>query len=303
MKKLMLLFVALAATVTTAFAEPEVVPNLITKTYNYKDFTMLSVSHSFKVELTFTDSYAVEIEVPDYIEPYLKISCLGGKLRLGLTKLPKDIQKKLNRDSDQLRAWITMPSLHSLSMSGATRLTTTGVPRLAADESFSIELSGASKIERLAAGSTGRMTVDMSGASKATLKADFAILDIEVSGASKLELEGSAEKMTVDCSGASGCQFTGDYDTLKAEISGASKTLVKGDVHTFVTDCSGSSKIEIDGVTDKAEVELSGASKATLSVQERMEYELSGVSTLRLRDLGAKVRGEISRGSKIEYLK
>ena len=78
---------------------------------------------------------------------------------------------------------------------------------------------------------------------------------------------------------------------------------VSGDVRTIVIDCSGSSKAEIDGVVEKAEVELSGVSKATLSVKERLDYELSGVSTLRFRDLGASVRGEISRGSKIEYMK
>lgn len=303
MKKIMLLFVALATTLSTAMAATEPAPSLVTKSFTYKDFTMLSVSNSFQVKLTFAESYSIEVEVPGYLEPYLKVSCMSNKLRIGLNKLPKDIQKKLNHDGDQLHAWITMPALTALSMSGATKLETIGKPRLGPDSSLSIELSGASKIDRLEADGTGRIVVDMSGASKAELQAAFHIMDIEVSGASKLKMEGGADKVTVDCSGASNCRFAGDYGSLKAEVSGASKMEVDGDVHSLVTDISGSSRIEVDGVTDKAEMELSGASKATLTVQESLLYELSGVSTLRLRDLGAKVRGEIGRGSKIEYLK
>lgn len=303
MKKIILLFAALAATVTCAFAGTESAASLSKTHYNYRDFSMLSISSAFHVELTFTDTYSVDVEVPDFLEPYLKVTCLAGKLRIGLANVPKDIQRKLNNQHDQLHAWVSMPNLQALSMSGATRLSTTGVPALARNQSLSIEMSGASVLENLEAGSNDRMTIDLSGASKATLKADFPVLDIELSGASKLKLTGDAEKMAVDCSGASNCQFTGDYQSLRSEISGSSRMDVSGDVRTMVVDCSGSSKVEIDGIVEKAEVELSGVSKATLSVKERLDYELSGVSTLRFRDLGASVRGEISRGSKIEYMK
>ena len=303
MKKIILFFAALAATVTSAFAEPETTAALFKTHYDYRDFTMLSISSAFEVELTFADTYSVDVEVPDFLEPYLKVTCVAGKLRIGLLNLPKNIQRKLNDKHDQLHAWVAMPTLRSLSMSGATRLTTLGVPRLAPDESLSIEMSGASYLEMLEASSNDRLTVDMSGASKANLKADFDILDIEVSGASKLKLEGSAGKLSVDCSGASSTEFTGDYSALKSEISGSSRMDVDGDVRSLVADASGSSKFEVKGIVDKAEVELSGVSKGTLAVKDRMDYELSGVSTLKYRDLGASVRGEISRGSKIEYLK
>ena len=57
------------------------------------------------------------------------------------------------------------------------------------------------------------------------------------------------------------------------------------------------------GKTARATVELSGASKAKLSVSEKLQYSLSGVSTLRVKNDGAKISGEASRGSKFEYLK
>lgn len=303
MKKIFLLCAILAVSITSAFAGTGSAASPVKKNFNYRDFSTLAVSSVFHVDLTFADSYSVEVEVPDFLEPYLKVSCVGGKLRIGLLNIPKDIQRKLNDHNDQLHAWVTMPYLRMLSMSGATRLATVGSSILKPGEALDIELSGASVIENLETRGGDRMTIDMSGASKATVKASFSVFDVELSGASKLKLEGDADKMAVDCSGASNCQFTGDYGSLRSEISGSSRMDVYGDVRTLVADCSGSSKVEVDGIVDKAEVELSGVSKATLSVRERMDYELSGVSTLRFRDLGASVRGEISRGSKIEYLK
>ena len=165
MKKIILLFAALAATVTCAFAGSESAASLSKTHYNYRDFSMLSISSAFHVELTFADTYSVDVEVPDFLEPYLKVTCLAGKLRIGLANVPRDIQRKLNNQHDQLHAWVSMPSLSALSMSGATRLSTTGVPALARNQSLSIEMSGASVLENLEAASNDRMTIDLSGAS------------------------------------------------------------------------------------------------------------------------------------------
>ena len=82
MKKIILLVAALAATIATAFAEPESTKSH-KQHFDFRDFTAISLSHSFQTELTFADTYSVDIEVPDFIEPYLKVSCLGGKLRIG----------------------------------------------------------------------------------------------------------------------------------------------------------------------------------------------------------------------------
>ena len=302
MKKIILLVAALAATFATALAEPE-----STKTfkqhYNYKDFTALSLSHSFQTELTFADTFSVDVEVPDFIEPYLKVSCLGGKLRIGLEgNLPKDIQRKLNDHPDRLKAWVTMPALTSVTMSGATRLATSGTPRIV-DGSLSIDMSGASELQSLEAQGNGRLSIDLSGASKATLDLSFASEHIDVSGASRLRLNGNSDKVVLDCSGASKCQMRGNYVNLKAEVSGSSNINVEGDVDDLDIDASGASKFDIEGQTLRAEVELSGVSKGRVTIKEKMKYELSGVSTLKIKDLGATVRGEISRGSKIEYLK
>lgn len=304
MKKFILLIAALAATCTLAFAENEAAGKTFQQHYDFRDFSKLSVSNSFRVDLHFTDNYSVDIEVPDFLEPYLKISCVGGKLSIGLTNLPQDIQRKLNDHSGELYAKVEMPSLTALTMSGATRVATTGVPRLGDSESLSVDMSGASVLENLEASSKGRLTVDLSGASKAAMKAQFHVCDIDLSGACHLKLEGNADKVSYDGSGASDCALTGNYGEVASEISGSSSIQVKGDVRSLDASASGSSKFEVEGDTEKADVELSGASKGRLTVTQQLKYELSGVSTLKVKDKGiATKHGQASRSAKVEFVR
>lgn len=303
MKRIVLLIAALAFSLTAFAAEPETARNTYKQHYDFRDFDALSISHIYHVELSFENTWSVDVEVPDYLEPYLRISCKGGKLRLGLENLPKDIQKRLSKSNDRLHAWVRMPGLRDLSMSGASRLSTTGEPKIDENGHLSIDMSGASEVDNLLATGRGRLSVSMSGASKADLDATFNTLDIDVSGASRLKMSGDARTAEIDCSGASSVDLNGDYVDMEADVSGSSKVLVRGDLSTLKLEASGASKFEADGVTDRADIELSGVSKGKLTVRERMNYELSGVSTLLVRDLGATCRGEVSRGSQIEYLR
>ena len=300
----MILFLAvLTASLFTAQAEPENAKNLYRQSYNFKDFTSLSVSNIFKVDLRFADAWSVEVEVPDYIEPYLDVNCREGKVRIGLQNLPKNIQRKLNDENGRLSASVTMPKILSLNMSGATTVIAQGTPALGNGESLRIVLSGASKLESLKAGNGRQLTINLSGASKAEIEADFRSFDIDMSGASKLQLAGNADELEIDCSGASKATLDGGFDKAEVGISGSSDVTVHKGIRLLELEVSGASKFEAKGKTAIADVELSGASKARLEVTGEMTYELSGVSTLRVRDMDAKIRGEAARGAKIEYLK
>lgn len=303
MKRMILFLAVLSASLFSAQAEPENSKNLYRQNYDFRDFTALSVSHIFKVDLRFADAWSVEVEVPDYIEPYLDVNCREGKVRIGLHNLPKNIQRRLNDENGQLNASVTMPKILSLNMSGATALIAQGTPALADGESLRIVLSGASKLESLQAASRGQLTLNMSGASKAEIEADFRSFDIDMSGASKLQLTGNADGLEIDCSGASKANLSGGFDKAEVGVSGSSDVTVHKDIRLLELEVSGASKFEVKGKTAIADVELSGASKARLEVTGEMTYELSGVSTLRVRDMDAKIRGEAARGSKIEYLK
>ena len=303
MKKITLLFLVLVTTLATAFAEPDAAKNRYTHTYDFRDFTALSVSHAFKVDLTFEDRYEVSIDVPDFIEPYLIVSQNGEKVRLDLERLPNDIQLKLNDANSSLMARVSVPKLTRLQLSGASKVTASGRLVLGS-ETLYLQLSGATELYGLVAEGRDKLDLKISGASKADFEAAFNKLDVDLSGASKLRYSGDADQLEIELSGASGAQFDGNYAETDAEISGSSKLTMTGDTKNLSLELSGATKFESLGKTARASVALSGASKAKLSVSEKLQYALSGVSTLRVKNLGsAKLSGECSRGSKIDYLK
>ena len=283
MKRLALMIVALATTFSFAFAEPEARYTTVSRHYNFRDFDRLSVAHTFEVELNFADTYSVDVQVPDFVEPYLHVKNVSGKLILSLEKMPRDVQRKLNDTSHELTAQVTMPRLLSLEMSGASRVTANGLLQLNT-ENLDIDLSGASKLLALEAKGIDRLSIDVSGASKCRLQADAEEMIVDLSGASKVNWEGTALRMSVDCSGASDGHFDGNVGKMNV-------------------DASGSSKVILDGEAENASVELSGVSKCQLGVSGKLNYELSGASTLRVKDLGASMRGETSRGSKVDILR
>ena len=302
MKKLATLVLAIAATLTFAYAGETPLKNTNTYShhYDYTGFNALSVSNAFHVDFTFAPTWSVDVTVPDFIKPYLKVTCIGNKVRIGLEKLPRDVQRKLEDLSNPLKATVTAPQLLSLSMSGASKLIANGTQVLK-DDSFYIEMSGATSVESLDVSGNSTLNIDVSGASKLDIKADFNLTNIDLSGASKLNMTGNSGKMSFDLSGASNAKIDGDALVAKVELSGSSKINWDGKIGSLTVDQSGATKFESTGETANAVVELSGASKCRLTVTDALDYELSGASTLRVKSLGAKMSGEQSRGSKIDF--
>lgn len=300
MKKTFLLLLAFVATLSFAYAGENPVKNAYSHHYNFEDFTALAVSNAFRVDFTFSDDWTVDVTVPDFIQPYLKVTCSSHKVHIGLSKLPKDVQRKLSDLKDPLQATVRMPKLHALSLSGASRMEVTGQQQLGSEEMF-IDLSGASRLKSMAAEGKGSLSIGLSGASRVEMQADFKAIHVDVSGASKLDLTGSAERLRLGCSGASNCDFSGDFQNADIDLSGSSKMKMNGKTGSLQLGQSGATSFTSNGETARADVDLSGASKARLTVTERLDYELSGASTLRVKDLGARITGEQSRGSKIEW--
>ena len=300
MKKTCLLLLVLVATLSFAHAGDNPVKNPYSHHYDFKDFTALSVSNAFQVDFAFADTWSVDVTVPDFIQPYLKVNRLGDKVKIGLDKLPHDIQRKLGDLKDPLQATVRMPKLLSLSLSGASRLQADGIQELHG-ETMVIELSGASRINALNVRSDGTLNLGLSGASRATLTAEVKLLDIDLSGASNAHLSGQANKLKLDCSGASNCKLEGDFENADIDLSGSSNVTVDGDTRILKIEQSGASRFESSGETASAYTELSGASRARLTVKEKLHYELSGASTLRVRNLGASITGEQSRGCKLSF--
>lgn len=299
MKKLTALFALLVLALSTASAAPDAARGVFEKTYDYKDFTALSISNAFHVELTFADGWNIEVQTPDFLEPYLRVECSDNKLQIDLEKIPTELQRKLSDRSDQLQARITMPTLHRLHLSGSSTLVTVGKLDVD-DQNLRIQLSGASELNCSGIRGRDKLTVELSGAAKADIDMAFPTVDFDISGAARLRFYGNAKEMSVECSGASSAQIDGSYEELEATVSGSSKMNIGKNVGKLSLIQSGASKVDIAGTTGEGNVELAGVSRCSLSVKEKLRYDIAGVSTLIVKDLGASIKGSADRGSKIQ---
>lgn len=103
--------------------------------------------------------------------------------------------------------------------------------------------------------------IELSGASKAEVVAiDGASLEVEVSGASTLKLQGKTTKLDVDISGASDVEAAALVaDDVEIDASGASDAEVTANV-SLEAEASGASSIVWFGNATKVNRETSGAS-------------------------------------------
>ena len=150
------------------------------------------------------------------------------------------MKKKLSKESDRLKARVSMPKLLALQASGAAHVSAHGQLNVG-DEQIRIQLSGASELDDLKA--SGRQVfIQLSGASKGEVEGAFpekVLLDL--SGASKLRYKGNTDKLLIECSGASSLDAEGDAGQLTANVSGSSKCEIAGKANDLTMEGSGAS--------------------------------------------------------------
>ncbi len=124
--------------------------------------------------------------------------------------------------------------------------------------------------------------VDFSGASNAHVSRFSGVknFDIEVSGASKVNIDLVADKVSMDLSGASSLTLIGKCTVLNGEVSGASS--FKGS----------------DFPTREVSIEASGASSAAVLASGVIHAEASGASSIRysgdVKDIHSSTSGASS---------
>ncbi len=173
---------------------------LVTRDMDFRDFTIVDVGSAFNVEITQSSSYSVTITMDDNLFDYLQASKTGERLRIRLE--PAFFYRSVT-----LRAKVTMPDLHELELSGATRGTVEG---FSPSHGVTIEVSGASHL-------TGGIMVGGD-------------VRFSLSGASSAELEGAAGDMVADVSGASSLDLS-NFPVHNADVNlgGASRGTVNLD--------------------------------------------------------------------------
>lgn len=128
--------------------------------------------------------------------------------------------------------------------------------------------------------------LDISGACELTgTGINAETLNLECSGASKVQLDGTGKELTVNFSGASEVKLNGLHaNKVGGELSGASHLWANGTIGDVEIELSGASEADLLGApSKKAKVSLSGASNMKLDASDGIEADLTGASNLRYK--------------------
>jgi len=223
--------------------------DLETREFNFTDFNSVEIMSPFQVEIARSNVYLVSVTANDNLFDYIEVTQVGDTLRIRLRPF-------FSFRSTTLRASIAMPDLSVLDMSGASSVNIAG---LQTNDDVEINVSDASRLDILSLQAVD-VTMEISGASRATGFVKCESANFEVSGASYLELNGSAEGARLDASGASSLRLQ-DFYLLHASVilSGASNGNVEVN-GTLDVDISGASRLIFGGNPQLGKVDVTSAS-------------------------------------------
>lgn len=270
--------------------------------YQLRGFDGLNIGWTYKVELNCASRYGVTVEAPDFIFPYLKVEVRNGILVLDTKELPRDIRRKIEAlsRSGEIRATVSMPELTTLSMSGASQLTTQDEFRHRNDH-FSMRLSGATNVRGLSVKAV-EAVIECSGAAKFIITGEFDRVDLELSGAANGTLAASPKMAQLELSGAVKLFWKGNLGKTEIQASGAVSAEIEGAVNELKLDGSGAAKVNTAKAPSRnADIRLSGAAKCEIDVRESLNVSLSGATTCRYHasDRLRISTQSISRGSSL----
>ncbi len=206
--------------------------NVVSREIRVDTFSAVEVSSAFQVNMTVGPAAAVTVRVDDNLVDLLDVGVDGDTLHVGL-------EPNTGTTDATLEADVTVTALDALSVSGAA---TVAVADPLASHDLAVTVSGAS---RLFAGlGIERGGLEISGASHVELSGSAAALEVTVSGASDLEAADlSIGELTIDLSGASHAAVT-VRTSLSAGASGASNLIYSGSPEITRSDTSGASSIQ-----------------------------------------------------------
>jgi len=214
----------------------------VTQSFDVKEVRGFKAGGSFEVTIT-PDSAPLTVTCDDNLLPHLVHKIEDGILSLGFDR---GVSSRL-----PLKASVGIKALERLDLSGACSL-----------KAESVDLSA--------------LTADLSGASKAEISGRVQKADLTLTGSSFLVLDSSPEETRFDVSGAS-----------KLEIDG------KGVMQKLSGDVSGASCVRVAPQIEEAELKLSGASSAEIDAK-KLIGSASGASQMKLRSKPVEESFEVS---------
>ena len=264
-----------------------------TREYEFTDFNSLDVGSAFKVDISHSDTYSVQIIANESVYKNVNVNQSGNTLKIGL-RWPGFF---FNIHNYNLKAIITMPELSKLTLSGATKGTVSGFQ---SSNDCEVRLSGASDLEIDM--ETGKFDSSISGSSEMTAHIKSSDTKIELSGSSDMKLDITTGSFVYRSSGASEATGIVQATSTGIHLSGSSEIRFTGSGGDLVLSASGASDCKLVGYyIEDADVELSGASQADMDINGELNVSLSGASGLKYG--GNPVLGhrmDISGGASME---
>ena len=229
---------------------------MATKDFDLKGFTRIEVGGAFEVEIMQSDSFKVSITADDF--PHIRVEEIGDMLVIGRQGI-----EWFAPFHSRPRATVTLPVLTELNISGASQ---GKFENFQSDVDLAVTLSGASHVKARNI-SASKIEVKLTGASSLTGDIKAAKdAKIEVTGASKTELAGTAANAVMKVNGASKAELSEfPIQNANLEISGASKAFVNlnGKLDANV---SGASSLLWSGSPIMGDIQSSGASSLRRNV-------------------------------------
>jgi phage shock protein PspC (stress-responsive transcriptional regulator) len=201
------------------------------KSFDYDNFNKVEVSSAFKVRVFQDNSYSVRVTGPEKQVRNIKMGREGKTL---VVKHKKRITARMWNERATIH--IGMPSLTYFNASGACEGTIDGFD----GEELELEIEG--KSDFVVNGNSSHMIANVDGLSSLILRGSAKRLTAEVSGSSSLDsYELDAQRVTVKVSGASKAKVQADKD-LDISASGASRVDYRGKADVRI-DKGGASKV------------------------------------------------------------
>lgn len=149
-----------------------------------------------------------------------------------------------------------------------------------------LKVSGTSKFRSTTTISEDNFFLNASGCADIKIDVNSIESEVQVSGASSVDISGYIENISYEVSGASDVDLDVDSVSAKIYVSGASSVDISGNIETSEYKVSGASDVDAEIHGNYVDAHLSGSSSLELSGEvEEAIYDIQGASDLDADDL------------------
>ncbi len=230
------IFSMLAAFLVLSVSAQKVINDPHAEIRQVPSFNGISISGNFTVILSQGSEDAVAVSAADRED----VELIKTEVKEGILHISSNAKNKFWTKNRKFKAYISMKELETLKVGGASTVSIDGSASFA---KLKIRLSGASDLKGNIKVS-GNLDIDLSGASDININGSAADMKVDLSGASMLKAyEFTVANLSAEASGASTIHITVEKE-ISARLSGASTLRYKGTALIRDIKTSGASSID-----------------------------------------------------------